>query len=157
QNPRLSAAACLSSVLGYLGRPVPSQLVAESCTDSRAAVAADEPVPPPEERPPEVPPEERRIITKSSRMRGARTFGLTLRSVEMVLDDLRYVQSPMLIGCRDGRFIVGERWSGGHFLIMDPATGPRSLSRKQARAELSQVAFQVSEVTSEASLGQRLV
>src|SRR5262249_41720164 len=88
EEPQLSAAACLTSLLRRRGRPVPPMAVAEALSENAR-------------------------ITPASLERGARSFGLTLRPLELTPGELRALESPLLLHLGGDDYVLAERWRGG--------------------------------------------
>jgi ABC-type bacteriocin/lantibiotic exporter with double-glycine peptidase domain/CRP-like cAMP-binding protein len=131
EEPHLSGAACLTAILHRLGRPVPPVAVAESCSENAR-------------------------ITPLSLERGARSFGLMLRRLQLTPKETRAVGPRgelLMLHLGGEHYVVAERWRRGRLEVMDPLAGRLALSPVELAARWKGIAYEVR--PDEAALGTR--
>ena len=97
-------AACLAMILNFYGRKTRISECREYLGAGTDGVKAD-------------------TIAKE-----ARRFGLRVRAYSVSLGDFKYIPLPAIVHWNFNHFIVVERWSPKHIVIIDPALGRRHLT-----------------------------
>ena len=102
-DPTLSGAACLTAIVRHFKRAVPFVAALEACTEDAK-------------------------VTGRSLARGARSFGLLCRRLQLDADDFRYMDAPLILRDEEGNYVVAERYRRGLVELMDPQHGRQQLS-----------------------------
>jgi ATP-binding cassette, subfamily B, bacterial len=110
-------AACIAMVLGWHGRHVRLDELRDRLGTGRDGATA------------------------MGGVRVARQYGLSGRGVALELKDLDFLPSGSILHWRFDHFVVLDRRDGEQFRIVDPALGPRSVSREEFGRNFTGVAL----------------
>jgi ATP-binding cassette subfamily B protein len=111
-------AACLAMVLGYHGKHLPLDQVREAGGSARDGIDA------------------------ADILRGAECFGLRGRGVQVSeVEDLRHLPPASILHWRFNHFVVFERMTRGGAVLLDPASGRRTVSSREVGASFTGVAL----------------
>ena len=111
-------AACLGSVLAYLGRWVPLTELREKCEVSRDGSSA------------------------AGIARAARHYGLQCTGSAVTLNMLKKMPLPLILFWEFNHFLILEGFDDGRFFLNDPASGRRTLSAAEFSSGFTGVALQ---------------
>ena len=110
-------AACLGSVLAYFGRWVPLTELRQQCEVSRDGSSA------------------------ASISRAAKYFGLDCKGMSVRAGLLDKLPLPLILFWQFSHFVVLEGMSDNHYLLNDPATGRRKVTKEQFIKSYSGIAL----------------
>ncbi len=125
-------AACLAMTLNYYGRKTRVADCREACSVGRDGVSA-------------------RTIAK-----GARSFGLRVRSFSLEPANFGQLQLPVIVHWEFDHFVVVEQWSSKRVEIVDPAVGRRRLSAAEFDVGFTGVVLTLEPGTQFKPLGERV-
>lgn len=130
-DPDQSCAACLTTLLRQLGRPIALGRVHEAFERLQGSMAA-------------------RLAA------AAPSLGVFARRLDLLPGELANLEYPLIAQLQEDRFCVLVPQRRG-YLVLDPLSGPRQESQKALEASFTGVAFEVLEEVSERrSLGERV-
>ncbi|WP_242345365.1 peptidase domain-containing ABC transporter [Anaeromyxobacter terrae] len=113
-------AACLSMILGHYGHHAPLAEVRQACGISRDGADA------------------------LALVRAAREYGLTVQGVRVEMDQLAQLALPAILHWDFDHFLVLERLTSTHAVLVDPAIGRRSIRLDELGRHFTGVALMLS-------------
>ncbi|HEU4404175.1 MAG TPA: peptidase domain-containing ABC transporter [Polyangiaceae bacterium] len=119
RTPTECGAACLAMTLGFHGRHVPLDELSGAMTSGRNGASA------------------------LAIVRAARAQGLAARGVQLELEELGCLPPGSILHWEFTHFVVLERATGSHLVVVDPAYGRRRLTFAEAGRSFTGVAIEL--------------